>query len=138
MIQNLAARFRGKKDAGFFSTTKKGEVVEWGEAIRSTDKNAKKDGIKRIIAAMTVGKDVSSLFGDVVKCMQASAGRGVLTAGRGRGHALRDFGSPRSGELILFCKRRGSVARGARYVAPVAPGGCRYRLAWGEPPELAR
>lgn len=68
---NLALRLRGpKKDAGFFSTTKRGEVLEWGEAIRSTDKNMKKDGIKRIIAAMTVGKDVSTVFGDVVKCMQ--------------------------------------------------------------------
>jgi len=73
MLKSLQQLRAGKKDSGFFSTTKKGEVVEWGEAIRSSDKLQKKDGIKRVIAAMTVGKDVSSLFGDVVKCMQVSA-----------------------------------------------------------------
>ena len=65
--------FGRKKDSGFFTTTRKGEVAEWGNAIRSSDRNVKRDGIKRIIAAMTVGKDVSSLFGDVVKCTQARA-----------------------------------------------------------------
>lgn len=30
----------------------------------------KKDAVKKVIAAMTVGKDVSMLFTDVVNCMQ--------------------------------------------------------------------
>jgi vesicle coat complex subunit len=30
----------------------------------------RKDAVKRVIANMTIGKDVSSLFADVVKCMQ--------------------------------------------------------------------
>ncbi|CAA7025877.1 unnamed protein product [Microthlaspi erraticum] len=30
----------------------------------------RKDAVKKAIAAMTVGKDVSSLFTDVVNCMQ--------------------------------------------------------------------
>ena len=30
----------------------------------------RKDAVKKVIAAMTVGKDVSSLFTDVVNCMQ--------------------------------------------------------------------
>ena len=75
-IENLMLKkiFKRKKDSGFFSTTKKGEVAEWGASIRSSHRFEKRDGIKRIIAAMTVGKDVSSLFGDVIKCTQV---RGV-------------------------------------------------------------
>eukprot|EP00894_Picocystis_sp_ML_P004461 jgi/Pico_ML_1/54978/g106.t2 len=34
------------------------------------DKDKRKDAVKKVIAAMTVGKDVSSLFPDVVNCMQ--------------------------------------------------------------------
>ena len=34
------------------------------------DKSKKKDAVKKVIAAMTVGKDVSVLFPDVVNCMQ--------------------------------------------------------------------
>lgn len=30
----------------------------------------RKDAVKKVIAAMTVGKDVSSLFTDVLNCMQ--------------------------------------------------------------------
>ena len=30
----------------------------------------KKDAVKKVIAAMTVGKDVSMLFTDVVNCIQ--------------------------------------------------------------------
>lgn len=37
-------------------------------AILMQDK--RKDAVKKVIAAMTVGKDVSSLFTDVVNCMQ--------------------------------------------------------------------
>lgn len=33
-------------------------------------KDKRKDAVKKVIAAMTVGKDVSSLFADVVNCMQ--------------------------------------------------------------------
>ncbi len=34
------------------------------------DKSRKKDAVKKVIAAMTVGKDVSPIFPDVVNCMQ--------------------------------------------------------------------
>ena len=34
------------------------------------DKSKKKDAVKKVIAAMTVGKDVSMLFPHVVNCMQ--------------------------------------------------------------------
>lgn len=32
----------------------------------------KKDAVKKVIAAMTIGKDVSALFTDVLNCMQTS------------------------------------------------------------------
>ncbi|KAJ4975158.1 hypothetical protein NE237_000264 [Protea cynaroides] len=57
-------------DSKYFSTTKKGEIPELKEELNSQYKDKKKDGVKKVIAAMTVGKDVSSLFTDVVNCMQ--------------------------------------------------------------------
>lgn len=38
--------------------------------MHSLDKSKKKGAVKKVIAAMTVGKDVSMLFPDVVNCMQ--------------------------------------------------------------------
>jgi len=61
----------GKKrgrDAKFFTTTKKGEIHELRGELMSKEK--KIEAVKKIIAAMTVGKDVSSLFTDVINCMQ--------------------------------------------------------------------
>jgi hypothetical protein len=40
----------------------------WWPVLLLQDK--KKDAVKKVIAAMTVGKDVSMLFTDVVNCMQ--------------------------------------------------------------------
>jgi len=69
--KRLARKFGGVSDTGrYFSTTKKGEIHELKEELNSLDKGKKKDAVKKVIAAMTVGKDVSSLFPDVVNCMQ--------------------------------------------------------------------
>mmetsp|Transcript_32786 Transcript_32786/g.83214 ORF Transcript_32786/g.83214 Transcript_32786/m.83214 type:complete len:924 (-) Transcript_32786:319-3090(-) len=57
-------------DSKYFSTTKKGEIHELKEELRSLDRPKKKEAVKKVIAAMTVGKDVSMLFPDVVNCMQ--------------------------------------------------------------------
>lgn len=57
-------------DAKYFSTTKKGELAELRQDLQGDKRDRKKDAIKKIIASMTVGKDVSSLFPDVVNCMQ--------------------------------------------------------------------
>ena len=40
--------------------------------LDSAKENVKKDAVKKVIAAMTVGKDVSPLFPDVVKCIRTS------------------------------------------------------------------
>ncbi|KAJ7562314.1 hypothetical protein O6H91_03G063900 [Diphasiastrum complanatum] len=57
-------------DSKYFTTTKKGEIHELKEELNSQYKDKKKDAVKKVIAAMTVGKDVSMLFTDVVNCMQ--------------------------------------------------------------------
>ncbi|KAL4516056.1 hypothetical protein Ndes2526B_g00766 [Nannochloris sp. 'desiccata'] len=57
-------------DGRYFSTTKKGEIHEFKQDLNAVDRGKKKDAVKKVIAAMTVGKDVSSLFPDVVNCMQ--------------------------------------------------------------------
>ncbi|KAF6257431.1 beta-adaptin-like protein C [Scenedesmus sp. NREL 46B-D3] len=57
-------------DSKYFSTTKKGEIHELKEELASLDRPKKKEAVKKVIAAMTVGKDVSMLFPHVVNCMQ--------------------------------------------------------------------
>lgn len=64
------ATIMSRYDSKYFSTTKKGEIPELKEELNSQYKDKRKDAVKKVIAAMTVGKDVSSLFTDVVNCMQ--------------------------------------------------------------------
>eukprot|EP00212_Chloropicon_laureae_P009421 CAMPEP_0197497742 /NCGR_PEP_ID=MMETSP1311-20131121/53283_1 /TAXON_ID=464262 /ORGANISM="Genus nov. species nov., Strain RCC856" /LENGTH=83 /DNA_ID=CAMNT_0043043421 /DNA_START=36 /DNA_END=283 /DNA_ORIENTATION=- len=55
----------------FFKTgAKKGEIHELKQELKTPDKAKKKDVVKKVIAAMTVGHDVAPLFPDVVNCMQ--------------------------------------------------------------------
>eukprot|EP01101_Sappina_pedata_P002046 TRINITY_DN122_c0_g2_i2.p2 TRINITY_DN122_c0_g2~~TRINITY_DN122_c0_g2_i2.p2 ORF type:complete len:387 (+),score=198.40 TRINITY_DN122_c0_g2_i2:33-1163(+) len=56
-------------DSKYFTTTKRGEIPELKEELNSPKEERKKEALKKIIAAMTVGKDVSVLFADVVKCI---------------------------------------------------------------------
>ncbi|XP_064620297.1 AP-1 complex subunit beta-1-like [Lineus longissimus] len=57
-------------DAKYFTTTKKGEIFELKAELNSDKKEKKKEAVKKVIASMTVGKDVSALFPDVINCMQ--------------------------------------------------------------------
>jgi len=57
-------------DGKYFQTTKRGEIQELKEELHLNDKAKQKDAVKKVIAAMTVGKDVSALFPDVVNCIQ--------------------------------------------------------------------
>lgn len=83
---------QGGNDAKFFATTRKGENHELREELRSPIRDRKRDAVKKVsdadfkiticflynrclsflqvIANMTVGKDVSTLFTDVVNCIQ--------------------------------------------------------------------
>jgi AP-1 complex subunit beta-1 len=57
-------------DSKYFQTQKKGEIHELKEELNSQKEDKKKEAVKKVIAFMTVGKDVSMLFTDVLKCMQ--------------------------------------------------------------------
>jgi len=61
---------RKQTDGKFFQTTKRGEIQELKEELHANDKAKQKDAVKKVIANMTVGKDVSALFADVVNCIQ--------------------------------------------------------------------
>lgn len=50
-----------------------GEIAELKEELASLDKYKKKEAVKKVIAAMTVGKDVSMLFPAVCNNMQVGA-----------------------------------------------------------------
>ena len=47
-----------------------GEIHEFKAELHSPDRAVMKDAVKKVIASMTVGKDMSPLFPDVVACMQ--------------------------------------------------------------------
>jgi len=59
----------------FFVDHKKGEVAELMNLLRNPnverDINKKKDIVKRVIAYMTLGVDVSKLFHDMVKVIKS-------------------------------------------------------------------
>ncbi|TFK47116.1 Adaptor protein complex beta subunit [Heliocybe sulcata] len=54
----------------FRAGPRKGENYELSQDLNSEYRDKRKDAIKRVIASMTVGKDVSGLFPDVLKNMQ--------------------------------------------------------------------
>ena len=45
-------------DARYFATQKKGEIFELKADLNSDKKEKKKEAVKKVIASMTVGKDV--------------------------------------------------------------------------------
>ncbi|ESN95331.1 hypothetical protein HELRODRAFT_193557 [Helobdella robusta] len=57
-------------DSKYFTNNKKGEIFELKNELNSDKKERKKEAVKKVIASMTVGKDVSALFPDVINCMQ--------------------------------------------------------------------
>ncbi|MEW5316613.1 MAG: hypothetical protein WDW38_007974 [Sanguina aurantia] len=79
--------------SGYFTTTKKGEIHEFKEELRSLDRPKKKEAVKKVIAAMTVGKDVSMLPGD--------HGREYLC----QGHARPQPPHPRAAVRTMGCIR---------------------------------
>lgn len=45
-------------------------MYELRSDLNSDNRLVKKEAVKKVIASMTVGKDVSNLFADILKCMQ--------------------------------------------------------------------
>lgn len=56
----------------FSNTNKRSEISEWKALLNNEKEATRKEAVKKVIAAMTVGKDVSSLFSDVIKCVQTN------------------------------------------------------------------
>ncbi|CBZ26539.1 putative beta-adaptin [Leishmania mexicana MHOM/GT/2001/U1103] len=56
-----------KTGSKYFAQTRRGETAELQNDLNGTDSYRKKAAVKRIIANMTMGRDVSYLFVDVVK-----------------------------------------------------------------------
>ncbi|KAK8811790.1 hypothetical protein WA538_000574 [Blastocystis sp. DL] len=56
-------------DKRFFNSSKKGEVGEWKKQLHSLNASEVTDAMKCVIAAMTIGTDVSMLFPDVISCI---------------------------------------------------------------------
>lgn len=59
-------------DSKYFKGNRRSELQELREELQNAEKDKQKDAIKKIICAMTTGKDVSSLFPDVVNCIQTN------------------------------------------------------------------
>jgi AP-1 complex subunit beta-1 len=59
-------------DSKYFGTTNRGEIHEFKEELNHTKEEKRKEAVKKVIAAMTVGKDVSSLFTDVLNNIQTN------------------------------------------------------------------
>ena len=76
-------------DARFFSDrgSRKGENHELREELRHQSRDRKRDAVKKVIANMTVGKDVSTLFADVVNCIQT----GILTWDKGIFYSIKSL-----------------------------------------------
>lgn len=54
-------------DGRMYQSSRKGEIFELRQGLNATTTKERKSSLKRTVAAMTLGKDVSSLFTDVVK-----------------------------------------------------------------------
>uniref|UniRef100_A0A2I3SKH9 AP complex subunit beta n=1 Tax=Pan troglodytes TaxID=9598 RepID=A0A2I3SKH9_PANTR len=57
-------------DSKYFTTNKKAEIFELKAELNNEKKEKRKEAVKKVIAVITVGKDVSSVFPDIVNCMQ--------------------------------------------------------------------
>ena len=69
-LPNFGGTSSSGNDSKYFQTTKKGEIHELKEELANPKMEKKKEAVKKVIAAMTVGKDVVMLFTDVVNCIQ--------------------------------------------------------------------
>jgi len=79
-----------------------GEIHELREELSNPKMEKKKDAVKKVIAAMTVGKDVSMLFTDVVNCIQTVRRAAYPTPGAGE-RARRQAGVAADGVVAGAC-----------------------------------
>lgn len=70
MLANSFLIINMSSSTNYFTNTRRGEIPELQEELNSTKPDKKREAVKKVIAAMTIGKDVSALFSHVVKCME--------------------------------------------------------------------
>jgi AP-1 complex subunit beta-1 len=58
---------------GYFSNMKSSELSELQSELNSLKAEDRREAAKQVIAMMTIGKDVSSLFPHMVKCMETTS-----------------------------------------------------------------
>lgn len=68
LYKKLIRKVRGN-DVRYFNTTKRGDINDWRKQLHGLNKKEVGRTMKCVIAAMTIGTDVSSLFPDVISCM---------------------------------------------------------------------
>ena len=68
LYKKIMRRVRGN-DVRYFNTTKRGDINDWRKQLHGLNKKEVGRTMKCVIAAMTVGTDVSSLFPDVISCI---------------------------------------------------------------------
>lgn len=68
IYKKIMRRIRGN-DVRYFNTTKRGDINDWRVQLHGLDKKEVGRTMKCVIAAMTIGTDVSSLFPDVISCI---------------------------------------------------------------------
>lgn len=59
--------------ANYFQNMKSSELSELQIDLNSSKADERKEAAKQVIAMMTIGKDVSSLFPHMVKCMETQS-----------------------------------------------------------------
>lgn len=74
LIRPMSSSGRGNENGGGSSSggssSRKGELSDLKEGLHSSSNRARRDALRRVVACMTVGKDMSSLFADVLQCTQ--------------------------------------------------------------------
>ncbi|KAK8828044.1 adaptor protein complex 1 or 2, subunit beta 5 [Blastocystis sp. ATCC 50177/Nand II] len=68
LYKKIIRRIRGN-DVRYFNTTKRGDINDWRKQLHGLNKKEVGRTMKCVIAAMTIGTDVSSLFPDVISCI---------------------------------------------------------------------
>jgi AP-1 complex subunit beta-1 len=59
--------------SNYFTNTKSSELAELQSELNSMKPDERREAAKQVIAMMTIGKDVSSLFPHMVKCMETTS-----------------------------------------------------------------
>lgn len=74
LVRPMSSSGRGHENGGGSgsggSSSRKGELSDLKEGLHSSSNRARRDALRRVIASMTVGKDMSTLFTDVLQCTQ--------------------------------------------------------------------